>query len=241
LIHDNGVSAMVWFVTLALVAGVLAVDHRAGWQGLVAHPVFASVLVGSVLGEVSAALAVGLPIELVYLSIIPMRGGRSTDQVAAGVVGPGTAGLLMRQAGGADPAFICAVGVFLGLAAGEVGARITAPFFGLHNRFLGGVEFPQDLERRSLARRLSLIHFGSLVYIFVVEGLAVLLLAAAAYHLGEMFTRIADGALVRGSVWWSRLVLAIGAASIVHLFWQHRLRLVLAACAALVVIVSWLW
>ena len=232
---------MVWFVTLALVGGVLAVDHRAGWQGLLAHPVFASVLVGSLLGEVSTALAVGLPIELVYLSIIPMRGGRSTDQVAAGVVGPGTAGLLARHAGGADPMFICAVGVFLGLAAGEVGARITAPFFGLQNRFLGGVEFPQDLGRGSLARRLSVIHFGSVVFIFVIEGLAVLLLAALAYRLGEASTRIADGTLVRGTAYWSRLIPAVGAASIVHLFWQHRLRLVLAACAVLVVIVSWLW
>lgn len=231
---------MVWFVTLALVAGVLAVDHRAGWQGLLAHPVFAAVLVGSVLGEMSAALAVGLPIELVYLSIIPMRGGSSTDQVAAGVVGPGTAALLVRHAGGADPVFIYAIGVFLGLAAGEAGARITAPFFGLHNRFLGGIEFSQGLERRSVARRLSVIHFGSLVFIFVVEGLAVLLLSTAAYYAGDMFTRIADGALVRGSVWWSGLIPAIGAASVVHLFWQHRFRIALAGCAVLVVIVSWL-
>ena len=231
---------MVWFVALALVGGVLAVDHRAGWQGLLAHPVFASVLVGVIFGEMDAALSVGLPIELVYLSILPMRGGRQTDPVTAGVVGSGTAALLARQSIGADPAVACAMSAFLGLAAGEVGARLTAPFFSLHNRLLSGLEFPAEMERRQLARRLSLVHMGSVLFIFVVEGLTVLLLAAAAFYAGAAVTRVSEAAMVRGTAYWSVLVLAIGAASIVHLFWQHRFRYWLAALAGLVVILLWI-
>lgn len=231
---------MVWFVALALVGGVLAVDHRAGWQGLLAHPVFASLLVGALFGEIDAALVVGLPIELIYLSILPMRGGRPTDAVTAGVVGSGTAALLARHSAGADPAVACAMSVFLGLIAGELGARLTAPFFAAHNRFLGSLEFPPDLDRRGLARRLSLVHMGSVAFIFVVEGLTVLILGAAAFYAGMAMTRVAEGALVRGTAYWSVLVFVIGAASIVHLFWQHRFRHWLAALAGLVVILLWI-
>jgi mannose/fructose/N-acetylgalactosamine-specific phosphotransferase system component IIC len=231
---------MVWFVALALVGGVLAVDHRAGWQGLLAHPVFASLLVGALFGEIGAALSAGLPIELVYLSVLPMRGGRPADPVAAGVVGSGTAALLARYPAGADPAVAAAMSVFFGLLAGEVGARLTAPFYSVHNRFLGSLEFPADLDRRGLARRLSLVHLGSVVFIFVLEGLTVLLLGAAAYYAGSAAMRVAAGALVRGSAFWSVLVLVIGAASIVHLFWQHRFRRWIAVLAGLVVILLWI-
>ena len=231
---------MVWFVALALVGGALAVDHRAGWQGLLAHPVFASVLVGAILGEMNAALSAGLLVELVYLSILPMRGGRPADPVTSGVVGSGTAALLARQSPGADPAVVCAISVFLGLAGGELGARLTAPFVALHNRFLGSLEFPPDLDRRGLARRLSLVHLGSVVFIFAVEGLTVLLLGAAAFYAGSAVTRIAESAFVLGAAYWSALVLAIGVGSIVHLFWQHRFRHWLAALAGLVVILLWI-
>jgi mannose/fructose/N-acetylgalactosamine-specific phosphotransferase system component IIC len=231
---------MVWFVALALVGGILAVDHRAGWQGLLAHPVFAALLVGALFGEIDAALFVGLLIELVYLSVIPMRGGRPTDPVTAGVVGSGTAALLARHSTGADPAVMSAISVFLGLIAGELGARLTAPFFAVHNRFLGSLEFPPDLDRPGLARRLSLVHMGSVAFIFVVEGLAVLVLGLAAYYAGMAVTRIAEDALVRGTAYWSSLVFVIGAASIVHLFWQHRFRHWLAAAAGLAVILLWI-
>jgi len=231
---------MVWFVALALVGGALAVDHRAGWQGLLAHPVFAAVLVGLLCGEMDAALSVGLLLELVYLSVVPMRGGRPADPVTAGVVGSGAAALLSRYSMGSDPALLCAVSVFLGLLAGEVGARLTAPFFTLHNRLLSGIEFAPGTERRRLARQLSIVHLGSVAFIFVIEGLTVLLLGAGAFYAGAAVTRVAEGALIRGTAWWSVLVLTIGAASIVHLFWQHRFRHWLAALAGLVVILLWI-
>ncbi len=172
----------------------------------------------------------GLPIELIYLSILPMRGGRPTDAVTAGVVGSGTAALLARHSAGADPAVACAMSVFLGLIAGELGARTHRALLRASQPFSRrSLEFPPDLDRRGLARRLSLVHLGSVAFIFVVEGLTVLILGAAAFYAGMAVTRVAEGALVRGTAYWSVLVFVIGAASIVHLFWQHRFRHWLAA------------
>lgn len=232
---------MSWFVTLGVVAGILAVDQRAGWQSLLAQPVFCAPLVGSLFGEPWAALSVGVVLELVYLSIVPMRGVvRTPDHVAAGVVGAGTASLLLRSPSEPGIAFVCAVGLFLGLVAGEIGARLASPMFGLQNRFLSSVDIAPDSSSRRIARRILLLHASSVGYIFVVEGLLVLVLCAGGYYAGERFTRIVNGTLVRSTMWWQSILIAIGVASILHLFWQHRLRSVFVGCAALVVILLWL-
>jgi len=231
---------MSWFITLGVIAGLLAVDQRAGWQSLLAQPVFSAVLVGSILGEPWAALAVGVVLELIYLSIIPMRGVKTPDHIAAGVVGGGTTSLLLRGPGEPHIAFVCAVGLFVGLVAGELGARLALPMFGLQNRFLSSVEFSPDASGRRIARRVFLLHASSVGFIFAVEGLLVLALCAGGYYAGERFTGLMNGALVHGAMGWQSLLTAIGVASIIHLFWQHRLRNALAVCAVLVVILLWL-
>ncbi len=228
------------FVILGIIGGILAVDHRAGWQSLLAQPVFAALAVGFAIGQVEIALAVGVVLELVYLSIVPMRGARIPDQIAAGVVGPGAAGLLVQNTGDPRFVFVGAIGIFIGLLAGEVGARITAPLLGLQNRMLSGIEFPPDVGRKSTVRRIFWIHVVSIGFIFFVEALLVLFLGAAGYYAGDRLTRFADGSLVEGAIKWSLLVPAIGAASLIHLFWQHHLRRALLVCAVVVVIFLWL-
>ena len=228
------------FITLSVIAGILAVDHRAGWQSLMAQPVFAALLIGSLIGELWIALTVGLALELIYLSIVPMRGARIPDAVAAGVVGAGTASLLMHHTGDPRFAFVSAVGVLMGLLAGEIGARLTTPLFAFQNRVLSGIEIGPHLSRRNTINRIFLLHVLSVGFIFVVEGLAVLLLSWAGYYAGHRFTLLIGGTLVEGAVHWSFLVPAIGAASLVHLFWQHHLRRVLLVCAILVVTLLWL-
>ena len=74
-------------VLLSLLAGILAIDDKAGWQSLLSQPLFAGVVVGMLLGEVTTALKVGLVLELVWLSVMPMRATRRPDAVAGAVVG----------------------------------------------------------------------------------------------------------------------------------------------------------
>jgi mannose/fructose/N-acetylgalactosamine-specific phosphotransferase system component IIC len=232
---------MLSLVWLGLIAGFLAVDQRAGWQGLLAQPVFAGGLSGLVVGELPTGICVGLFLELIYLSFVPMRGARLADQVAAGVVGAGTAGLLLRLEGGPAPELVCAVGIFLGLVAGEFGAIVTMPLYALHNRFLCNVEFAPDTDRRRLPRWLCVLHVSSVGFVFAVESLLVLGLGAVGYYMGLRAVRLVDGALARGTLFWGALITAIGVASVIHLFWQHRFRNVLLVCAVAVVIILWLW
>jgi mannose/fructose/N-acetylgalactosamine-specific phosphotransferase system component IIC len=228
------------FLLLAVIAGFLALDHRAGWHSLLAHPVFTSLLVGGVLGEPVASLAVGGSLELVYLAIVPMRGAKLPDQVAAGVIGAGITALLIRHGAGVSMPFVSAAGVFLGLLAGEAAARIVAPLLSIHNRVLGAIEFPMDADARALGRRLDRIHTGSLAYLFAVESLTVLLLAPAGYFFAQRFIRVIRPSVAEGVSTWSALLPALFAVSVVHLFWPHRFRLVAAISAAVSVVVLWL-
>lgn len=228
------------FVILGIMGGILAVDHRAGWQSLLAQPVFSAAAVGLIIGEIEVALAVGVVLELVYLSIVPMRGARIPDQIAAGVVGAGTAVLLVQNTGDPRFVFIGAIGVFMGLLAGEAGVRLTAPFFVVQNRMLSGFEFAPDADGKTTVHRIFWVHAGSIAFIFVVEALLVLLLGVCGYFAGDRLTRVTDGLLVEGASRWIVLVPAIGAASLIHLFWQHHLRRALLVCALMVVIFLWL-
>jgi mannose/fructose/N-acetylgalactosamine-specific phosphotransferase system component IIC len=231
---------MVSFVALAAIAGLLAVDQRAGWQGLLGQPVFAGAVVGAAIGELPVCVCVGLLLELIYLSVVPMRGARFADHVAAGVVGSGCASLLMRLDPAPGTEIVCAVGIFVGLLAGEIGGRVTGPLFTLRDRFLSSVEFARDAGRQWMARRLLILHVSSIGSVFVVEAFLVLALAAAGYHAGVRMVRVAEPALERGALFWGQIIAAIGVASIIHLFWHHRFRNLLLACAALAVIILWI-
>ncbi|UCH83292.1 MAG: PTS sugar transporter subunit IIC [Candidatus Latescibacterota bacterium] len=231
---------MPTIVALSLLSGLMAVDHRVGWQGLLAQPVFAGVFVGLLTGEPETAIAVGVLLELIYLSILPMRGARIPDQIAGAIVGCGTAALLIQNPGEPLFVFVVAIGVFVGLLAGELGARLTAPLLGIHNRILSSIEFSPETERTSLTRRVFWLHTGSATYVFAVETVSVLILLSAGYFAGARLTRLTGGALVEGAEYWSYLVPAVGAASLIHLFWQHHLRRLLIVCAAVVFILLWL-
>lgn len=227
-------------VLLSLIAGLLAVDERAGWQSLLGQPVFASLLVGVVLGEVQTGLAVGAVLELIYLSILPMRGFKRPDRISASIVGAGTAILLINLT--ADPrfAFVGAVGVFVGLLAGEVGGRLTGAAYGFQNRFLGRATVSGTGDIRQTIRRLRWLQIGSLMYIFVVHSVTVLLLFNVGFYAAERITRYVGGSIVDGAVFWGMLMPTFGAAALINIYWHHHLKRVVMLSAVMMVLVLWL-
>ncbi|MEE9269123.1 MAG: PTS sugar transporter subunit IIC [Candidatus Krumholzibacteria bacterium] len=228
------------FIVLSLIAGVLAIDDRAGWQSLAAQPVFAGLVVGIVTGEVHAALTVGLLLEFIWLSILPMRGLRRPDQIAGAIVGCGTAGLVMHFTGDPRLLFIVAAGTLAGLVAGELAARLSAPLFAFLNRYLGRVEFSPDARYAGTTRKLIALHAGSTLYLFVVEAVIVYILLGAGYQAAERLTRYVGGSFVVGAVNWEQLLPALGAASLIHIYWHRHLKRVLILCAVMVILVLWL-
>jgi mannose/fructose/N-acetylgalactosamine-specific phosphotransferase system component IIC len=91
-----------------------------------------------------------------------------------------------------------------------------------------------------MVRDLTRLHAGSLAFIFVVESLFVFLIGSAGHLAGLRLVRLADTGFTNGAASWGRILPAVGAASVVHLFWHHRFRNHLLVCAVLAVIVLWL-
>lgn len=227
-------------IAFSLLAGLLAVDDRAGWQSLLAQPVFSALLVGFLTGEMATAVAVGLVLELIWLSILPMRGLKRPDQIAGGIVGAGTAGLLLSLT--ADPriVFVAAVGVFVGLVAGEIGGRVTRPLYALQNRFLSNIKLDSGSQPRAMGHKLFWLQAGAIAYVFVVEAIVVGVLMVTCFYLAERFTLYVDGSIVAGVINWKILMPALGAASLIQLYWHHHLKRVLILSAVMVILVLWL-
>jgi mannose/fructose/N-acetylgalactosamine-specific phosphotransferase system component IIC len=231
---------MSTFLLMSCIAGVIAVDQKAGWQGLLAQPLFAAALVGAATGELEAALGVGLILELVWLYHLPVRGTRGPDTVAGAVTGAGTTVLLLHLTADPRQEFLIAVGVVVGLAAGEGGARVGRPFYALQRRMLSRVGFAPETKRNVMARRLSHLHIASVGYIFLVESVLVFAFLNASYLIAEFFTRHAGDALAAGATFAARATLPVGAASVIFLYWQPRVRRAVVLGAFLAVLVLWL-
>jgi mannose/fructose/N-acetylgalactosamine-specific phosphotransferase system component IIC len=228
------------FLLLSLIAGALAVDERAGWQSLLAQPVFAALIVGAVTGELQAAIAVGVVLELVWLSVLPMRGLRRPDQVAGAITGAGTASLLLHLTADPRTGLIVGTGVVVGLVAGELGGKLGQPVYALQNRYLSTVEFSPQSDRSSITRRLLALQLGSLVFIFAVETMLVLLLLGVGYFVAEFMTHHLGGKILEGIDLWHVMLPAFGAAALIHTFWHQHLKRVLILSAVMVILVLWL-
>jgi len=225
---------MSFIIELSLIAGLLAIDDRAGWQSLLAQPVFTGSLVGLLIGEVYVGVAVGLVLEIIWLSILPMRGQRRPDQVAGAVVGAGTAGLLLQLTGDPRLLSITAVGILAGLLTGELAGRVLSPFNRLKNSVLSGTDFATASR---VGAKLLGLQLSSLVYIFVVEVLIVFTFLSFSLNVSE---RITGAVSLEGSIGWLRLLPVVGAASLIHLYWQQSLKRVLVLCTVLTVLVLWI-
>jgi mannose PTS system EIIC component len=107
---------------LALLGGLLALDRVGVGQFALSQPVVAGPLVGWVLGDAAAGLAVGGGLQLLYAGSLPVGASVPPDEAAASVVAAATAVVGARIAG-LEPVNLCTLSLALlaGLAAGEVG------------------------------------------------------------------------------------------------------------------------
>jgi mannose/fructose/N-acetylgalactosamine-specific phosphotransferase system component IIC len=228
------------FILLSLTGGLLAIDDRAGWQSLLARPVFAAAFVGLVTGEMAVALPVGLILELVWLSILPMRGSRRPDQLLGAITGAGSVCLVAKLTGDPRVALLASVGVLLGLIAGEVGGYVSNRLFRSLNQMLSGASFAAVSGRRATVGKLAWMHAASIGYILIAESIAVFAFLSLGFNIAEWLTARVGGLLADGAIVWSSLVTAIGAAAVMRMYWRQQLRRVVVLSFVMAVLVLWL-
>lgn len=226
-------------VLVSLLGGILTVDERAGWQSLLSQPIFASVLVGFLLGDVGTALTVGLVLELVWLSIIPMRGTRRPDAVTGALVGAGTACLLIEHTGDPRFVFVASVGAVLGLVAGEASGACGRWAQRFRERRLSDFELPSKGGDSQLATKLAVYQLFSVGFYFFVQFVLIAVLLPASALVAERITGLVDDPGMSGARRWIELLPAIGAAALVQLYWHKPLNRYLALCAGIFLLLLW--
>lgn len=228
------------FLLLGILGGALAVDDRAGWQSLLAQPVFASLLVGLIFGEVAAALLVGLFLELVWLAVLPMRGKRRPDQVCGSIVGASSTCYLIHGMGDPRFAFVISLGVLIGLLTGEFSVRASLPLFKLRERKLARVGAFQNIEDWQPIRSLLWIHIFATIYTFIVEMVVVLVCLSIAVLFAKWVSNEAGGYILRTVARWGLIFPAFGVASLIHVFWHRHLTRFLIISGLLSLFVLWI-
>jgi mannose/fructose/N-acetylgalactosamine-specific phosphotransferase system component IIC len=223
---------------LSLLAGLLAVDERAGWQALAAHPVVSSAFVGLIFGDFGTAVSVGVVLELVWLSVLPMRGARRPDAVAGAVIGAGTACLLARHTGDPRFVFVVALATVFGLLTGELAGSIGRRIHRVRERKLGRFAPPPD--GRSLRRRLSAYLIYSVAFIFGAEVLLVAIMLPLSLQLAEWLTAISGSSVATGARWWLDVIPVLGAGALILMYWHKQQNRYLVLSGAVVLLLLWI-
>jgi mannose/fructose/N-acetylgalactosamine-specific phosphotransferase system component IIC len=222
---------------LALLGGVLAVDERVGWQSLFSQPVMSSAVVGVVFGEFTTAVTVGVVIELVWLSILPMRGSRRPDAIAGALVGAGVACFLVRHTGEPRILFAVALGVLVGLIVGEIVGGIGRRLHRIREQALGRMEVPS--EAVALRRRLLAYFLYSVGFTFAAEALLIVVMLPLAALVVEWMSDVVGPSFVAGAEWWENLVPTLGAGALIQMYWHRQHNRYLITCAVIVLLLLW--
>ena len=227
-------------IVLAALAGVLAVDERAGWQSLLPHPVFVAAVVGVMFDSLRPALSVGVVLELVWMSILPMRGTRRPHASAGAIVGVATTCTLMRMPAGLRETLVPALGVLAGLVVGEGAGALARWLDRIRQARLAGLRLPDAEDLAPLARRLLVAHTASLLWHGLLGAAFVALSLPVSIRLATRCAEWAPTAVERGAGWWMVLLPGIGVAALIQNTWHRHLSRFLLLSAAVVFVVLWM-
>lgn len=216
----------------ALLGGVAALDATPLAQTLLSQPLVTSTLLGWLWGDWATALSVGVVLQILAASTLPIGARTPEDYAAGGVVGAGVA-LVLAPAGGLQPWREAAqlAGVLTGLLAAMTGVALTR----WQRRHNEGLARWCEAELRVGNERAPAVASAA--------G------AALAFGIGVAFCAlwiVAAGLLLRGPVEaeslrlsraWTLaqpLWLGFGLAQLLHAFVQRRLTRAAVFAAAMV-------
>ena len=222
---------------IAIIAAMLALDDRAGWQSLAGEPVFSSLIVGVAFGHVGAALRCGVALQCVWLSIGAARGSRRPNAVVGGVVGAAATCLSLHRSGDPREPLVIAAAVFCGLLAGEAAQWLDGRAGIVRERWLERFRLPADVNVAS--RNLILYSSASALFIALVNGLISAVALIISLRVADLIIDRA-GQAAAGVTAWAAALPAIALATIAHAFATKALGRMAALGFVLAVVVAWL-
>jgi mannose/fructose/N-acetylgalactosamine-specific phosphotransferase system component IIC len=224
-------------LAIAIIAAVLALDDRAGWQSLAGEPVFSSLIVGLVFGHVGAALRCGVVLQCVWLSIGAARGSRRPNVIVGGLVGAATTCLSLHHSGDPREPLVIGAAVFCGLLAGEVAQFVETRAGTAREKWLERFRLPANVNMA--ARNLILYSAASALYMALLNGVLAALSLFFSLKIADVI--IDKAGLSAGYLTlWTAVLPAIALATVAHAFATKALGRMAALGFLLAVVLAWL-
>jgi mannose/fructose/N-acetylgalactosamine-specific phosphotransferase system component IIC len=224
------------YLVTILLGGVAALDATAVAQTLLSQPLITATILGWVWGDWTTAVEVGVVLQILAASTLPVGARTPEDYASGGVVGAGLALALSSQL----PFMVAREGcVMLGVLVGMVTAVGGVPLIKWQRRLNEGLSrWCEDAILRGDERALGRSHAAAIVLAFAVGvGYCAACLGAS---LGLLSGVAAAESLRLAGAWGlaQPIWIGIGLAQILHAFVQRRLVRGAAFGAALVA--AWL-
>ncbi|NOT32908.1 MAG: hypothetical protein HOP12_01925 [Candidatus Eisenbacteria bacterium] len=222
--------------TLVL-GGVAAVDATPVAQTLLSQPLVTATLIGWWWGDLHTALMVGMVLQVLATSTLPVGARTPEDYATGGVVGAGLAVLLASEQPFLVTRDACAV---IGVLSGLIVAVLGVPIIKWQRRHNEGLaHWCEDAVRAGRAGALAQAHGAAVVLAFAIGAS----FCAVAIGLGAFATRglVAHESIRLARAWAlaEPVWLGLGIAQVLHAFLQRRL--VRGALFGAALLATWLY
>ncbi|MBU8921945.1 MAG: PTS sugar transporter subunit IIC [Bacteroidales bacterium] len=205
------------FLAVALVGGVLAVDHRSSLKLMISQPIVGGLITGIVLGTPAEGFLVGSLMQMMFLGLVNIR-GRTTPDLPVGAVVAAALYILTSAESGGDQLLRGNV-LFWSILTGILVAGLGQYLYAIWERSSVGLTSAAfGYAREGKLRRASIIHISILLVHFAYGALLILLLVPvgriALSALVELTSPVEGGALTALTV----ILPFIGVGSLMRLY-----------------------
>ena len=223
------------FATL-LLGGLAVLDATPFAQTLFSQPLVTATLLGAIWGDMRLALEVGIVLQILAASTLPIGARTPEDYATGGVVG---AGVALAVASRQHFLMVADAAALVGVLAGLVTATLGVPLIKWQRRRNEGLSRWCEAElRRGDAGALGAAQRAGVVLAFAVGvGYCAVCLALGAWFLGPLVGRHSLK-LARAWALAQPLWIGLGLAQVLQAFVQRRLTR--AAAFAIAMLAAWL-
>ena len=214
-----------------LAGGIAALDATPVAQTLASQPLVTATVLGFLWGDWSTALAVGIVLQILAASTLPIGARTPEDYSVGGVVG---AGVALTIAAGAPFEHVRQAASLAGVLSGMVVAALGVPLLRWQRRLNEGLaRWCEQALRAGRERALAEAQGAAIAMAFAI-GLAVTGVWLALAHAGGAFVEHESLRLAGAWHLLQPLWLGFGFAQLLHAFVQRRLERAGVFAAALV-------